>query len=163
MKRKYISPKTAENAVFVTTSDFMPIIEERIGAGHSVELAVRGRSMLPTLKEGRDSVILSPINRELKRYDIPLYRRTNGRYVIHRIVDFSDEYTMAGDNQHVLENNIKGQQIIAVVTAIKRNGRLIPIDNEKHTTRGAFLHHTRAIRLLPIRIWRKIKRIKEEK
>lgn len=163
MKRKYISPKTAENAVFVTTSEFMPIIEERIKAGHSVELAVRGRSMLPTLKEGRDSVILSPINRELEKYDIPLYRRTNGRYVIHRIVGFSEEYTMAGDDQYVLEKNIKADQIIAVVTAVRRNGRLISIDNKKHSLKGAFLHHTRAIRLLPIRVCRKIKGLIEKK
>ena len=163
MKKKYISPKTAKNAVFVTTAEFMPIIEERISLGHSVELAVRGVSMLPLLKEGRDSVILSPIKGELQRYDIPLYRRNNGRYVIHRIVGISDSYTMAGDNQWVLEYGIDRSQIIAVVTAVKRNGRLIPIDGRKHRLYGKILHCTRGIRLLPARVRRKLSRSEEEK
>lgn len=159
MKKEYISPKTADNAVFVTTSDFMPIIEERIATGHSVELAIRGRSMLPTLKEGRDSVILSPINGELKRYDIPLYRRKNQRYVIHRIVGISDgKYRLAGDNQYVYEDGIEKGQIIAVVTAIKRGGREIPTDSKKHRLWADFLHNTRFIRFLPIRAVRRLKR-----
>lgn len=159
MKKQYISPKTADNAVFVTTSDFMPIIEERIALGHSVALSVRGTSMLPTLKEGRDSVVLSPINGELKRYDIPLYKRRDGGYVIHRIVGLCDgKYTMAGDNQYVYEKGIEQSQIIAVVTAIRRDGREILTDSKKHRLWARFLHHTRFVRFLPVRAVGRLKR-----
>ena len=65
----------------VKLDELMPFITEQLNEGKSVTFSPRGTSMLPLLKEGRDSVTLSkPVGR-LKKYDIPLYRRKNGQYV----------------------------------------------------------------------------------
>lgn len=152
------------STLYAGTSDFMPIIEERIRAGHSVEIAVRGKSMRPLLKEGRDSVILSPITKELKKYDIPLYKRLRGGYVIHRTLGlFVGGYTMIGDNQFAYEKGIKEEQIIAVVTAIKRRGRVIPITRIDMRLYAVIWHFTRPLRHLPIRVLGRLKRIVERK
>ena len=160
MKKNISSPKTAENAVFASTAEFMPIIEEMLACGQSVELSVRGKSMRPLLKEGRDSVILSPVKGEVKKYDIPLYKRVDGSYVIHRAVGIDgDKFTMAGDNQYVYERNVDRGQILALVTAIRRGDRLVRAESVYLRLYAKIWHHTRTLRHLPIRVLRRLKRL----
>ena len=102
-----------------------PSIREIVGAGGNVRLTVTGKSMMPTLIEHRDSVILEKPDK-LKKSDIVLYQRSNGDYVLHRIVKIKkDGLGMCGDNQMVVEFPILPEQVIAVVSAIVRKGRRI--------------------------------------
>ena len=102
-----------------------PSIKEIIGAGGNVRLTVTGQSMMPTLIEQRDSVILVKPDK-LKKSDIILYQRTNGEYVLHRIVKVTKEgYGLCGDNQMKVEFPVLPEQIIAVVSAIVRKGKMI--------------------------------------
>ena len=105
----------------------MPLIREQLAAGKNVRFAPRGVSMLPMLRQGRDKVILSPVKGRLKKYDLPLYQRDNGQYVLHRIVGVGETYTCIGDNQYALEHGIRQDQLIAVVTAFVRDDREIPV------------------------------------
>lgn len=105
----------------------MPLILEQLAAGKTVRFAPRGVSMLPMLRQGRDRVVLGPVTGRLKKYDLPLYQRDNGQYVLHRIVDVGETYTCIGDNQHELEHGIRQEQLIAVVTAFTRDGKQIPV------------------------------------
>lgn len=98
----------------------MPLIRERLEAGQSVRFSPRGISMLPMLRQGLDSVVLSPLPDRLKKYDLPLYQRENGQYVLHRVVAVGETYTCLGDNQLILEPGLKHSQMIAVVTAFYR-------------------------------------------
>lgn len=96
----------------------MPIIRESLSQGKSVRFSPRGVSMLPMLRQGLDSVELSPLPERLKKYDLPLYQRRNGQYVLHRVVGVDgDTYTCIGDNQFELEHSVAHEQMIAVVTA----------------------------------------------
>lgn len=102
-----------------------PVIREIIDAGGTVRLTVTGNSMLPTLVEKRDSVILTKPEK-LKKTDIILYQRKNGDYVLHRIVKADKNgLHLCGDNQMVIEYPVLPEQVIAVVSAIVRKGRLI--------------------------------------
>lgn len=100
----------------------MPLIRQTLEQGRSVRFSPRGTSMLPLIRQDRDSVLLSPAPAELKKYDIALYRRGNGQYVLHRIVKAGPVCTCMGDNQFVPEPGIRREQIIAVVSAISRDG-----------------------------------------
>ena len=82
-----------------------------------------GVSMLPMLRQGRDSVVISPVTAPLAKYDLPLYQRENGQYVLHRVVAVGDGYTCMGDNQFAKEPGIAHDQIIAVVTAFYREDK----------------------------------------
>ena len=50
-----------------------------------------GDSMLPMIRQGRDLLVIEKPAGRLKRYDIPLYKRDNGRYVLHRILKVRDK------------------------------------------------------------------------
>lgn len=59
---------------------------------------VSGVSMCPMLRYRRDPVLIRPVCRELKRYDVAVYNRGDG-YVIHRILEVRpDCYVFRGDN-----------------------------------------------------------------
>lgn len=103
----------------------LPLIQEQLAAGKSVKFSPRGTSMLPMLRQGIDSVLLSPAPQRLKRFDLPLYRRRSGQFVLHRVVSVSDCYTCIGDNQFVYECGIRHDQVVGVVTAFWRGERKI--------------------------------------
>ena len=110
-----------------TMEELMPLIREVLDTGRSVSFSPMGTSMLPMLRQGIDTVTLSPVTGELRRYDLPLYRRDSGKYVLHRIIAVGETYTCMGDNQFVPEPGLRRDQMIAVVTAFTRGGRTIPV------------------------------------
>lgn len=88
---------------------------------------ITGSSMLPMLHHRRDKVCLvKPQEKRLKKYDLPLYVRQDGKYVLHRIVAVKPEgYVMAGDNQCVKEYPVLSSQVLGVVKGFWRNGKYI--------------------------------------
>ena len=126
--------------------DMVPLMAETLAQGHSVRFSPKGTSMLPMLRQGRDSVVLSPAPERLCKYDIPLYRRDNGQYVLHRIIDVGETYTCMGDNQFRPEPGIRPDQIIGVVTAFYRDDRRIPVTSPGYRIYCRLWHHTRPLR-----------------
>lgn len=108
----------------VTLADMMPLFEEQLAAGQKVRFIPHGNSMWPMLRSGRDAVELSPLPQRLKKYDLPLYRRPDGRFLLHRIIRVEQNgCTCSGDRQLRCESGVKREQMIALVTAFCRNGR----------------------------------------
>ena len=59
-----------------------------------------GDSMWPLIRQGRDLLVIEPARGRLKRLDVPLYKRDNGQYVLHRILAVNpDSYVICGDNR----------------------------------------------------------------
>lgn len=83
--------------------------------------------MLPMLRQGVDSVVLFPLPEKLKKYDLPLYQRDNGQYVLHRVVKSGASYTCIGDNQFDYETGLRHVQMIALVTAFYRGGQTLAV------------------------------------
>ena len=104
----------------VRMEQLMPLFKERLGKGQTVRFMPRGISMLPMLRQGIDSVVLSPVPEQLKKYDLPLYQRENGKFILHRIVETGDTYTCLGDNQFDKEYGVSHDQMIGLVTAFYR-------------------------------------------
>lgn len=78
-------------------------------------LMVTGSSMHPMLRHKRDTVYLTAVSSPLRRGDLILYRRDNGRYVLHRIVRLLPDgaFICSGDNQYQPER-VENGQILAV-------------------------------------------------
>ena len=131
--------------------DIMPLIREALSAGQSVRIYPMGTSMLPMLRQKVDSVLLSPITGKLQKYDIPLYQRDNGKYVLHRIVGEGETYTCIGDNQFQLEPGIRPDQLIAVVTAFYRGERKYTVTALGYRLYCRAWHHSRRLR----KFWRR--------
>jgi hypothetical protein len=137
---------------YVTRLDaLMPLIRERLEAGQTVRFSPMGISMLPMLRQGKDSVVLSPVPEKLKKYDLPLYQRPDGQYVLHRVVEVGDTYTCIGDNQFRMEPGVEHGQILALVTAFYRGGKRYEITNFRYRLYCGFWHGTRGIR----HVWRR--------
>lgn len=105
-------------------------VAEILKNGESVQIRPRGNSMIPFIYPERDEVVISPIYRELRKYDIILFRsRKTGALTLHRIADIKGQtYYACGDNQFLLEPVSKAQ-ILGVVTEIIRKGKKINTDD----------------------------------
>ncbi len=109
--------------------ELSPMLCELVDAGMRVKLTVTGASMYPMLHDRADSVVLARADK-VKKWDLPLYKRDDGQYVLHRIMRVKNDcYDMCGDNQCVLEKGIRREQIVAVAVEFYRNGKCISCDN----------------------------------
>lgn len=124
----------------------MPLILERLASGETVKFTTRGNSMRPMLDNGKDQVILSPLPEKLKKYDLPLYRRDNGQFVLHRIVEVGETYTCIGDNQFEPETGIRPDQMIAVATGFIRKGKHYTMDQARYRIYCRLWHGSRPVR-----------------
>lgn len=87
-----------------------------------------GWSMFPLLRDRRDTVVLTPVKGALKRYDLPLYKRPDGTYVLHRILEVrQDGYVLCGDHQLFREFQVKQDWIVGIVTGIYRDEHYIDL------------------------------------
>lgn len=126
--------------------ELIPLIAEALQNGQSVRFYPRGVSMMPMLRQDVDSVVLSPIQAPLKKYDLPLYQRDNGKYVLHRIVGAGNTYICVGDNQFVLETGLREDQMIAVVTSFFRGNREISVSSFSYQAYCRLWYYSRPIR-----------------
>lgn len=134
--------------LYTKLDNLMPLFRECLAVGHSVRFSPRGVSMLPMLRQGIDTVTLSPLPEKLKKYDLPLYRRDDGHYALHRVVKVEDTYTCIGDNQFVFETGLRHDQMIAVVTSFSRGKREYSINDWRYLLYCRIWHHSRSIRHL---------------
>ena len=134
------------NKKLTSIDKMIPLIEERIKSGGNVSFTPMGVSMYPMLRHGVDRVVLSPAPNRLKKYDIPFYRRNNGRYVLHRVVKVGDSYTCIGDNEYKYEPGIEHSQVIAVVTAFTRKGKEYTTKNFGYKIYCRIWHYSRSAR-----------------
>lgn len=130
----------------VQLEQLLPLIRERLAAGEAVSFMPRGTSMLPMLRQGRDAVVLSPLPETLRKYDLPLYRRENGQFVLHRIVKVGDTYTCIGDNQFRQEPGVRREQMIGLVTAFRRDGKEYSVNSPRYRWYCRFWHFSRPLR-----------------
>lgn len=95
-----------------------------LSSGAPIPIGVTGGSMLPTLKERRDTVWVRQCAPDtLRRGAIVFFRRTDGRFVLHRIRKITKNGIIVnGDAQSWCER-IAPEQILGAVTHITRNGK----------------------------------------
>lgn len=107
--------------------------EEQLAQNGKLIYTNKGNSMMPLIKQDRDLLVIVPAEGRLKKYDVPLYKRDSGQYVLHRILKVRDEdYVICGDNRWIKEYGIQDRHIIGVLTAVVRNGKEISVNNWKY-------------------------------
>jgi len=106
----------------IKSSEIFPLIKELLNDGRKAWITVTGMSMYPFLREDKDCVELSSACiTSIKRGDIVLIKRVSGEYILHRVLYKKKEYFyIIGDAQQWIEGPLKPEQLIAVVTAVKR-------------------------------------------
>ncbi|MCR4718889.1 MAG: hypothetical protein K5768_04585 [Firmicutes bacterium] len=117
----------------IPLKDIWPVMKEQIDVGKTVVFSPKGTSMLPLIRQNIDKVILTKAPQKLKKYDLPLYLRKNGQFVLHRVVGIDKNgYIMCGDNQSEREYGIKDEQILALACGLYRENDYISFDDKKY-------------------------------
>ena len=134
----------------VNLDDVMQIIAEKLDAGGTVliKLPCRHRHGASEAYLTDDTVVLSKPKGRLHLFDLPLYRRKDGSYVLHRVVNFGGDgsYTMCGDNQFEVEKGITDEDIVGVVTAFYRKGKPYKVNSLKYRAYLEFMFYSKPLR-----------------
>ncbi len=123
---------------------------------------ITGTSMLPLLKENRNTVLLIKPNRPIRKKDVLLYKRLDGTFVLHRLLKIkNNSYVMCGDHQWQLEYNVQKNQIIGVMEGYYRKEKYISIASKMYRIYCFFHTKTRWCRYLRDKIIRVLVKFKK--
>ena len=107
----------------------------------------RGTSMWPTLKSGRQSIILLPKKERLKVYDIAFYERENDTPVLHRIVEVTPEgYVFCGDSLKEREF-VSEKDVFAVMVGYYKGKKYISAQSEEFYEKSRKLYENEKKRI----------------
>lgn len=141
----------------INLNDLWPVIEEKIKNGAEVTINPGGKSMLPLIKPGRDSAVLIKLPDKLKKYDVVLYRRKSGMFVLHRIIGTKNgKYVMRGDNEYMTEYGIEPEKVLAYMVSVIRNKRQISVKSFKYRLYAVIRVKIQSLKRLIMSIKRRI-------
>ena len=119
-----------------------------------------GDSMLPFIREHEDLLVIERPKGRLKKYDVPLYRRDSGQWVLHRVIQVKDDgYVICGDNRWRKEYGITDRHVYGVLTAVIRDGREMKVNAPRYRLAVAAwcaLYPLRAAWLRGRRCWKRL-------
>lgn len=118
-----------------------------------------GTSMRPLIRQGKDVMIISSLDklgRDLRKMDVPLYKRDSGQYVLHRIIKINKNgYVIRGDNTYSNEYGVTDSQVLGVLTGVIRNGKEISVNSFWYKVYSYFWLYTYYIRKVVVWVRRK--------
>ena len=126
----------------VDNDTFFAWVESEIEAGHAVRFRLKGNSMFPLLRNGKDVVVLEKCPAEsLQPMDVVLFRY-RGKHVLHRIIRREGERLLIqGDGSIVAKEQCTVDDVVGKVVQICRpSGKEIPVGSWQWT--------------IPSRVWR---------
>ena len=136
-------------------SEAIRLVEE----GVSVTLPVDGRSMLPFIIGGKESVILQQ-PKQPQIGDVVLALVEDGRYVVHRIIRIDgDLVTLMGDGNLVGTERCTIANIKALAThVVDAKGKMHQIDTPWRRRAAQLWWHLRPVRRYLLAIYRRVKK-----
>ena len=147
---------TADIVEFVDGS----LIESELEKHGSYASTTRGVSMRPLFKTGRDMVIIKPVTRPLRKYDVVLYTGARNHYTMHRIIGIKDtHYIIRGDNTYRKEY-VPKENIIGILTEFNRKGKRRSVEDTSFKIYSRFWHYLYPVRHICHKIRRLLSKIK---
>lgn len=144
----------------IRLEQIIDLMREELARGKKVTFGPKGVSMRPLLRQRIDSIEIAPLPEgKLKKYDLPLYQRPDGAFILHRIVKVGEDYTCIGDNQYIYEEGVQHDWLIGVASGMYRGEKYIPFTNWKYRLYTHLWCGSRPVRWFCIRVRHKLKRI----
>lgn len=115
----------------VANDVFFSYVESEIAEGRSVRFRMKGISMHPFLRNGRDDVVLYPCRPdELKPMDVVLFRY-QGKHLLHRILRKEGERLLIqGDGSFVAKEECLLDDVVGIVRESYRpSGKRVSVDS----------------------------------
>ena len=127
----------------------MPVIDSFFKEDKKVIITAVGNSMRPLIRHSKDGIVLEEYKgQKLQVGDMAFYKRDSSRYVLHRIVAVEENgsFTMLGDNQTLIEEGIRPDQIIALPYAVIRGNKTILMKSAGYKRYAGFWAKSKVIR-----------------
>ena len=119
-----------QNERTCSMEELVPLMQEQLKMGQRVRFSPRGVSMLPMLRHGKDQVELAPPAKDPQKYDVILYKRTTGMYVLHRVVKTEGERIYClGDHLYAWDPPILKDAVIGIVCGFWRKSTYRSVEN----------------------------------
>ncbi len=148
----------------MTEADILfSVVEETVANGGSIKIKIAGYSMYPLVTSRRDSVLLTKADK-IKKGDVPLIKRDDGSFVLHRVVGIKDGYfKLRGDYEQKCEYPVNPEQVIAVAKGFYRKEKFISCDSFLYKLYSFFWMNTIAIRPVILKLMGKSADIKDKR
>ncbi|MBQ7913604.1 MAG: S24/S26 family peptidase [Clostridia bacterium] len=89
-----------------------------------------GVSMLPMLKNRRDTIVVNKKTERLKPWDVALYKRGE-QYILHRVLQVTDSgYIIRGDNCYS-DEIVPEEAVIGILTEFFRKDKHVICESDK--------------------------------
>ena len=122
-----------QKSISYKVEELVPVMLDLFAEGKKVIIYATGNSMAPLIRNRKDSIVLSAYKGEkLGVGDMVFYKRKNGRYVLHRIVDITADlkFITLGDNQIKAEETVDIKQIVAWPVAVIRGEKEVSLTSK---------------------------------
>ena len=136
----------AEEVLTLENRQLLGEAERMLCKGRSVVIPTAGRSMLPFIRGGRDTVRLQPAS-EPDLWQIVLVH-SGGRYFLHRIIALApDDVVLMGDGNLCAVEHCRPDEILGTAQAVIRpGGREVPCLSRAALRRGRLWYRLRCLR-----------------
>lgn len=107
--------------MLISNERFFEQIEILLREGEEVEILLRGNSMRPLLRDGRDVAIVAPCDpQSLQRGEVVLFRY-RGRHILHRIVRRrGEQLLLAGDGNYRIVERCRLTDVVGRLVRVRR-------------------------------------------
>ena len=146
--------------MLIKNNIFFAEVEQLLSEGQNVTILVKGNSMRPLLRNGRDRVVLRAHRDEDIRKGAVMLFRYSGSYVMHRVVKVEgDVVIFEGDGNYKLQEVVTRKDIVAVVVAVVLpSGKSIGCDSRRwRIASWWWLSKTRFERRIILAVMRRLK------
>lgn len=118
----------SQSTVIIPNKEFFEGVSEQLLTHQRLLIPIKGRSMLPFLRPGRDKVVLQ--NNQLttlKKGMLVLCQLGPGHYCLHRIISTTPNgYVLLGDGNVGNTEQVAFNQVIAWVSGVYRGHKWVP-------------------------------------
>lgn len=136
-----------------SNKEYFSYVESLLQNGENVKIPIRGKSMLPFLRETDKVVLFPPYAERFSLGDILLAREESGRVILHRLVKINKEkLILAGDGNIIHHETINFNQVIGVARWAIRGDKMIDLQSFKSKMLGMFWYKIRFVRRVYIKI-----------
>lgn len=115
----------------IANDTFFAWVEAELAEGRPVRFRLKGNSMFPLLRNGKDTVILEKCNLDsLKPMDVVLFRY-KGNHVLHRILRReNNQLLIQGDGSFVAKEQCTVDDVVGKVVQVCRpSGKVLSVDS----------------------------------
>jgi hypothetical protein len=125
----------------IESADYLSVLEQT----GVISFVPSGVSMWPFIKNRSQAVIIEKLSKPLEVFNVVLFTRPNGSYILHRVIDIdNDTVTVIGDSQYNSEK-VNINQIVGVMTGFYKGKTFVSASDPKYIKKVAKWYKNGAI------------------